>query len=337
MMASSGSGQRITNQNNSSSSSSHVTARPNTGLLDHVHQTPTASIPNREFISLTHLRTGPRPQNEYVDSTLSANKLPPSPSTAPTNVTVVKPLQNKKPRAVAESHSPQPQRFTNSSNSTSTVSGVNIRVTSESTGGSTNVTGFASSRQTTRPIVNNVVLKQPISNQNLKKVNINTPIELENPDGAIHGDSVICSRCGKCKCAACRENRELPSWWLCGKKFEISAKSAVNMCTCVCCVKGIFYHYSKDYQQDSMDGMCSDEPCAGCERPQCLKRWACMALLSLCLPCLCIYWPAQCALVCCTACYNGCTSRGCKCAHGESKIGSTSQTRRLIESDGSSA
>ncbi|GAB1604488.1 protein sprouty homolog 2-like [Argonauta hians] len=336
MMASSGSGQRITNQN--SSTSSHVAARPGIGVHDHVHQTPTSSIPNREFISLTHLRTGPRTQNEYVDSALSANKLPPSPTT-PATVTIVKPLQNKKSRAIAENQSPQAQRFTSSSNSnsTATVGGVNLRVTTGSgSSGNSNISSFAGGRQA-RPILNNVVSKQPISNQNLKKLNINTPIELENPNATNHGDSVICSRCGKCKCAACRENRELPSWWLCGKKFEISAKSAVNMCTCVCCVKGIFYHYSKDYQQDSMDGMCSDEPCAGCERPHCLKRWACMALLSLCLPCLCIYWPAQCALVCCTACYNGCSHRGCKCPHPEGKTGSSSQTRRLIESDGSSA
>lgn len=181
-----------------------------------------------------------------------------------------------------------------------------------------------------------VISNQPITSQTLKK-STNAPEVLEGRGGSAHRDSVICGKCGKCKCRACREPRELPSWWFCGNKLEISAKSAMNICTCMCCVKGVFYHYSKGYQQDSVEGMCSDDPCAGCESPHCMKRWACMALLSLCLPCLCIYWPAKCALVCCTACYNGCSSRGCQCATGTNRTTSTSQTRRLIESDGSSA
>lgn len=353
---SSASGQQMTNQNNSTSPS-----RSGVSVLEHsdIHQT-TANLSNRELISLTHLRPGPRPQNEYVDSTLSSSKLPPSSSSS--TVTVVKPLQSKKLQA--ESHLLQPHRFSNSSLNTATHSSPTLTIGNENSrsgpgiastinvntgaitgngggGGSSSgggsggaISGVRRSRGTINPTV---ISNQPISNQTLKKVTANVAVDLESRVGSVHRDSVICSKCGKCKCGACREPRELPSWWFCGKKFEISAKSAVNICTCVCCVKGVFYHYSKDYQQDSVDGMCSDEPCAGCERPQCLKRWACMALLSLCLPCLCIYWPARCALVCCTACYNGCSSRGCQCSNSENKAASTSQTRRLIESDGSSA
>ena len=358
---SSASGQQMTNQNNTSSSRSGLS------VFEHsdIHQT-TANLSNRELISLTHLRPGPRPQNEYVDSTLSSSKLPPSSSSSSSSsstVSVVKPLQSKKLQS--ENHLLQPHRFSNSSltiathsSPTLTIGNDNIRsgsgiastisgATTEGGGGGSNnsgcsgsggIGGAISSVRRSRGTINPAVISnQPISNQTLKKAPANVSVDLEGRGGSVHRDSVICSKCGKCKCGACREPRELPSWWFCGKRCEISAKSAVNICTCLCCVKGVFYHYSKNYQQDSVDGMCSDEPCAGYERPQCLKRWACMALLSLCLPCLCIYWPARCTLVCCTACYNGCSSRGCQCTNSENRTASTSQTRRLIESDGSSA
>lgn len=358
---SSASGQQMTNQNNSTSPS-----RSGLSVLDHsdIQQQTTANLSNRELISLTHLRPGPRPQNEYVDSSLSSSKLPPSSSSS--TVTVVKPLQSKKLQT--ESHlPPPPHRFSNSSLTiathsspiltlghernrsgpgiTSTVNVINTGATTGSSsldsnssigicsdGGGIFGGAISSARRSRSAVISN----QPITSQTLKK-STNAPEVLEGRGGSAHRDSVICGKCGKCKCRACREPRELPSWWFCGNKLEISAKSAMNICTCMCCVKGVFYHYSKGYQQDSVEGMCSDDPCAGCESPHCMKRWACMALLSLCLPCLCIYWPAKCALVCCTACYNGCSSRGCQCATGTNRTTSTSQTRRLIESDGSSA
>ncbi|OWF43781.1 protein sprouty homolog 2-like [Mizuhopecten yessoensis] len=151
-------------------------------------------------------------------------------------------------------------------------------------------------------------------------------------------DSIICRKCGKCKCGACTEPRELPSRWLFGDKCQISADEVVETCTCFCCVKGVFYHCGKD-EQDS-DYVCDTDPCASCSKPHCCERWTCMAMMSLCLPCLCLYWPAKGVLKACTVCYNKCRKKGCQCSSKATKHSneqsSQSQSRRLlIESDSS--
>lgn len=146
-------------------------------------------------------------------------------------------------------------------------------------------------------------------------------------------DSIICKHCGKCRCQKCEERRELPSFWLCNKKCHLSADSALEACTCLCVVQCCFYHVAKDHQMDS-DVMCTDDPCACCSRPHCCKRWMCMAVMSLCIPCLCCYWPAKWGIKACTACYNRCTNKGCQCSRSDKK---GSQNKRLLESDSSSA
>lgn len=148
------------------------------------------------------------------------------------------------------------------------------------------------------------IISQPSSSA-LKKEVRTEPVDLSAPCQ----EAFICSQCGKCRCGVCMQQRPLPSRWICRNKCECSAQKCVEYCTCVWLVKGIFYHCLKDRQADEEFQL--DEPCACCDQPHCCKRWTCMAAMSLCLPCLCLYWPLQCGLDMCTSCYN--QGRGCRC------------------------
>jgi hypothetical protein len=185
---------------------------------------------------------------------------------------------------------------------------------------------------------NSIIRTQPISTSPPLKKDL--PLEIQNSDE----DSIICSKCGKCRCGACTSPRELPSKWLCGDKVNVSPETAVEYATCMCCVKGVFYHCSKDDQDAEFE--CVSDPCACCNRPNCCKRWTCILAMSMCLPCMCLYPPAKCGLMACTALYNKCRKKGCTCGNksnnqsgkksrsSRSKMDSSSQYRGLlIESD----
>lgn len=146
---------------------------------------------------------------------------------------------------------------------------------------------------------------------------------------------LICPRCNKCRCMACTQPRRLPSCWI-GRSFyqcECSAQQAVNICSCLCCVQALFYHCL--YHPDDEDDLVI-EPCACCERQRCCLRWMIMGLLLPVLPCLCLYCPLQCALDACTACYNGCSRRGCHCGRDASSSGSSTTRDLLLDSEPSS-
>lgn len=199
------------------------------------------------------------------------------------------------------------------------------------------------------PSVGNPTIKLPIQNQTRRTGGVihtqppATPlkkdvIQVLTSEIDLHGGSIICKNCHKCKCTACTQPRELPSQCCCRAE---SAKASLEKCSCLCCIKGFFYHYAKDSEQDA-DVMCSDDPCACTGRPQCAKRWMCMTLASLCLPCLCLYWPGRCVIKSCTELYVKCSTRGCQCQTSKRPMGgsSTLQTRHLllpVESDSSSA
>lgn len=185
-----------------------------------------------------------------------------------------------------------------------------------------------------RSLNNQIIRVPPVSN-------VSPPLK-KDPVVVEEDNSIICKKCHKCRCGACTEPQDLPSKWLCGNKCHISADRAVETCSCYCCVQAVFYHCGKD-DQDA-DYVCSSDPCACCSQPNCVKRWTCMALMALCLPCLCCYWPMKGALKCCTMCYNKCRKKGCQCSKTtktNKKIqqnGSQSSRRLLlIESDSSSA
>ncbi|NWI01105.1 SPY3 protein, partial [Tichodroma muraria] len=77
--------------------------------------------------------------------------------------------------------------------------------------------------------------------------------------------------------------------------------------TCLCCVKGLFYHCSTD-DEDT----CADDPCS-CGPGSCCARWAAMSVLSLLLPCLCCYFPTLGCLKLCQRGYDGLKRPGCRC------------------------
>ncbi|XP_010891780.2 protein sprouty homolog 3 [Esox lucius] len=120
----------------------------------------------------------------------------------------------------------------------------------------------------------------------------------------------ICERCGRCKCQECCAPRSLPSCWACGQRCLCSAESAVEYSTCLCCVKGLFYHCSAQDDEDN----CADRPCA-CAPAHACARWGTMGCLALCLPCLCCYPPARLCLCMCQGAHDRATRPGCRCSN----------------------
>ncbi|XP_029030360.1 protein sprouty homolog 3 [Betta splendens] len=130
-------------------------------------------------------------------------------------------------------------------------------------------------------------------------------------DGAESGLHLfICERCGRCKCQECCAPRRLPSCWACGQRCLCSAESAVEYGTCLCCVKGLFYHCSAQDDEDD----CADRPCS-CAPAHACARWGTMGLLALCLPCLCCYPPARLCLALCRRAHDRATRPGCRCSN----------------------
>ena len=74
---------------------------------------------------------------------------------------------------------------------------------------------------------------------------------------------------------------------LCG----VEADEFIDYASCMCCVKGIFYHCTKDSQDE---GQIVDKPCS-CAGPvsTCVPRWGLLAVLSVFIPCLWCYVPAM--------------------------------------------
>jgi len=133
-------------------------------------------------------------------------------------------------------------------------------------------------------------------------------LTLDRSTGTVN-NSIICRQCGQCRCSSCTGDRELPERWLLEGNCRCSSDSVVDTASCLCCVKACF-----KAGFDNQDGSRID-PCACTEAPKCLTRWALMGALSLCLPCLCCYWPMQGGVAVATACYNSpcCRRRGCTC------------------------
>ncbi|XP_036407321.1 protein sprouty homolog 1-like [Megalops cyprinoides] len=118
----------------------------------------------------------------------------------------------------------------------------------------------------------------------------------------------ICEQCGKCKCGECTAPRTLPSCLACNGQCLCSAESLVEHGTCMCLVKGIFYHCSNDDEGDS----CADNPCS-LSRSHCCSRFLCMGLMSVLFPCLLCYPPAKGCVKACQGCYDQVNRPGCRC------------------------
>ncbi|XP_023651569.1 protein sprouty homolog 1 [Paramormyrops kingsleyae] len=126
--------------------------------------------------------------------------------------------------------------------------------------------------------------------------------------GDASGHRFICERCGRCKCGECTAPRTLPSCLACRGQCLCSAESAVEHGTCMCLVKGIFYHCSNDDEGDS----CADNPCS-LSRSHFCSRFLCMGFMSVLFPCLLCYPPAKGCINACQSCYDRISRPGCRC------------------------
>ena len=75
--------------------------------------------------------------------------------------------------------------------------------------------------------------------------------------------------------------------YCCGRDVE----HMVECCPGLYCVKGLFYHCTKDSYGE---GSIAERPCACTPASRsCVKRWFCLGICSIFLPCLLCYLPAQ--------------------------------------------
>ncbi|KAL7648600.1 UNVERIFIED_CONTAM: hypothetical protein RMT77_000506 [Armadillidium vulgare] len=139
---------------------------------------------------------------------------------------------------------------------------------------------------------------------------ISQPSSITFTKGVPEEDSIICSRCGRCRCEACSLPRPPSGAWVCGGKCHVSPSTAVDYLSCLCCVKGVLYHCGKDSFDESSSVV--DRPCS-CSGSDAVLRWACMALAALPLPCLFCYWPLRGVRALFEKTYERFTTQGCKC------------------------
>lgn len=74
-------------------------------------------------------------------------------------------------------------------------------------------------------------------------------------------------------------------------KHQGACQDLIDCCTCMCCVKALFYHCTKD---DESEGHSAEHPCS-CNGPDggCFCRWSVLGMLSLVMPCILCYLPLQ--------------------------------------------
>ncbi|KPP61161.1 protein sprouty2-like [Scleropages formosus] len=116
-----------------------------------------------------------------------------------------------------------------------------------------------------------------------------------------------CAGCGRHVCETCTRPRTMPSCWLCGRRCLCSARNLVEYGTCICCIKGLFYHCSSDDED-----ICVDDPCS-CSHSHCCVRWSVIGVMSLFLPCLLCYLPLKGCVKLCEACYSRAAQPRCRC------------------------
>lgn len=170
------------------------------------------------------------------------------------------------------------------------------------------------------------ILTQPSAVTTFKK-DVIKPSDVYGEDGD-HDDSIICTECGKCKCEACKIPKKLPSKWLCKTECLCSAGNVIEYSTCMCCVKGVFYHCGN---MDSDDGSCGDDPCSCGVHRRCL-RWSVIPFLSLCLPCLWCYWPLRGCHELCELCYSKVKNNGCTCSANNKLASTVKKEKNLLDS-----
>ncbi|CAJ1087071.1 protein sprouty homolog 2 [Xyrichtys novacula] len=167
--------------------------------------------------------------------------------------------------------------------------------------------GLAGSSQIirTQPTTTEIISEElkPLNNES--RAVVATPGSRSSKNQGAHSNK--CEDCGRCCCDECTRPRVLPSCWMCGHRCVCSMQNMVEYGTCVCCVKGLFYHCSSD-DEDT----CADKPFS-CTQQHCCVRWTTVSLLSLLFPCLLCYLPAKGCLAVCQSCYDRASRPGCRC------------------------
>lgn len=153
----------------------------------------------------------------------------------------------------------------------------------------------------------NAVITQPLAAA-CKKVGPPPPA----PAPTSPTDSIMCGECGRCRCAACRSARPLPSAWLCDNWCECSAEKVIDLVSCMCCVKAGLYHCGEG-DPDTRDHTWLHTPCS-CTSSKRLLRWSCLAVLSIPLPCLLCYPVLAGATKLAEKVYQAATTTGCRCS-----------------------
>jgi len=249
----------------------------------------TGNIAGWDVITLTNPRPGTeRNCNNYTETPLKRSEK--NNNTSPGGDNILVPV-----------HTPSRERhqlvFTNDQIS------VNRTLEQSLLGGGTIPKNRSSTRRVTSFKSEQSITKQPCTF-------VKEKADLEKPEN--NQDSIICRECKRCKCEACRNPKHLPSKWLCDGRFLCSGETVVDFCSCMCCIKGTFYHCTKDYDLDS-DVTCADKPCS-CSPHRRILRWASISAMSVVLPCLCLYWPLWVCLKSADSCYKKCRSNGCRCS-----------------------
>ncbi|XP_070491643.1 protein sprouty [Chironomus tepperi] len=132
-------------------------------------------------------------------------------------------------------------------------------------------------------------------------------------------NSITCPQCNRCRCEECQRPRQLPYKWICNDNFLCSAETIIDYASCLCCVKGLYYHCAKDHELDcdSETIRCAEDPCS-CAPYKRASRWGCLSALSLLLPCLLCYWPMRGCVSLCAKCYAKHSRHGCRCNNNSS-------------------
>ena len=136
----------------------------------------------------------------------------------------------------------------------------------------------------------------------------------------VEEDSIICRRCGRCRCHACRAPRRLPERWLCDNSVHVSASSLVSCLSCMCAADAVLYHCGKDTLEDTSTGNIKGGK----------WRWVCAAAMSLVFPCLCCYLPLKGCQKVTEAAYAKATNNGCRCEEEEEESGSGGGRRNNV-------
>lgn len=165
-----------------------------------------------------------------------------------------------------------------------------------------------------RPNALSAITKQPMPfSKDPSTAALHDDIDI-HPSNGEPLNSITCPQCKRCRCEECQRPRQLPSRWICDNTCLCSAETIIDYTSCLCCVKALFYHCSKDHEieceGDSIS--CADDPCS-CLPHKRTQRWAWLSALSLALPCLWFYWPMRGCVAICAKCYARHSRHGCRC------------------------